>query len=221
MCGMSFQQWSSTQITLFERTRQSAWLDAVTTLLTRSERILVYYNTSLEGVEQPKKWPKPPGNAFSDTLLMSRFQNFAADATKKQTALRAVFWNRASRGFDYLINSNWFGAKHSEKLVNSMLPIKGVRKQFVVDWHYLVLAVPIPTFSFSSLLMTWQINSRVTTKLGLICSGWLHSLCYPSTQTRLTNIHPPPITATQLGLISFPIGLSILLHLIDVAFITP
>jgi len=28
---------TSTQITLFERTRQSAWLDAVTTPLTRSE----------------------------------------------------------------------------------------------------------------------------------------------------------------------------------------
>jgi len=32
----------STQITLFQRTRQSAWLDAVTTLLTRSEWILVH-----------------------------------------------------------------------------------------------------------------------------------------------------------------------------------
>jgi len=42
MCGVSTQQWPSTQITLFERTRQSAWLDAVTTLLTRSDWILVY-----------------------------------------------------------------------------------------------------------------------------------------------------------------------------------
>jgi len=37
----------------------------------------------LEGVEQPKKSPKKLGNAFSDALLMSRFQNFAADAEKK------------------------------------------------------------------------------------------------------------------------------------------
>ena len=36
MCGVSIQQQPSTQITLFERTRQSAWLDAVTTPLTRS-----------------------------------------------------------------------------------------------------------------------------------------------------------------------------------------
>jgi len=39
----------------------------------------------LEGVEQPKISPKKPGNAFSDALLMSRFQNFAADAAKKKT----------------------------------------------------------------------------------------------------------------------------------------
>jgi len=40
----------------------------------------------LEGVEQPKISPKKPGNALSDALLMSRFQNFAADAAKKKTA---------------------------------------------------------------------------------------------------------------------------------------
>jgi len=40
----------------------------------------------LEGVEQPKKSPKNPGNALSDALLISRFQNFAADATKKNPA---------------------------------------------------------------------------------------------------------------------------------------
>jgi len=31
----------------------------------------------LEGVEQPKISPKKPGNALSDALLMSRFQNLA------------------------------------------------------------------------------------------------------------------------------------------------
>jgi len=45
----------------------------------------------LEGVEQPKISPKTPGNAFSDALLLSRFQNFAADAAKKKTALRTFF----------------------------------------------------------------------------------------------------------------------------------
>ena len=45
----------------------------------------------LEGVEQTKTSPKKPGNALSDALLMSRFQNFAADAAKNKIALRAVF----------------------------------------------------------------------------------------------------------------------------------
>jgi len=38
----------------------------------------------LEGVEKLKISPKKPGNALSDALLMSRFQNFAADAAKKK-----------------------------------------------------------------------------------------------------------------------------------------
>jgi len=58
----------------------------------------------LEGVEQSKISPETPGNALSDALLMSRFQNFAADTpTKKnlaefETALRAVFINSLIRG---------------------------------------------------------------------------------------------------------------------------
>jgi len=36
----------------------------------------------VERVEQRKMSPKNPGNAFSDALLMSCFQNFAADAAK-------------------------------------------------------------------------------------------------------------------------------------------
>jgi len=42
MCGVSTQQLQSTQITLFEMTRQSAWLDAVMIPLTTSKWILVY-----------------------------------------------------------------------------------------------------------------------------------------------------------------------------------
>ena len=46
-----------------------------------------------------KNMTKKTGNALSDALLMSCFQNFAADAAKK-TALLAVFENRASRCFN-------------------------------------------------------------------------------------------------------------------------
>jgi len=52
----------------------------------------------LEGVEQPKKWPKPPGNAFSDTLLMSSFQNSKARFVRFfETTLRAVLINESIR----------------------------------------------------------------------------------------------------------------------------
>ena len=42
MRRVSTQKWPSNQITIFERTRQSAWFDAVTTPLTSSEWVLVY-----------------------------------------------------------------------------------------------------------------------------------------------------------------------------------
>jgi len=41
-----------------------------------------------KGVEQPKKSPNKPGSACSDALLMSRFQDLAADAAKKKTFAR-------------------------------------------------------------------------------------------------------------------------------------
>jgi len=65
----------------------------------KSVNSCVLQHLFLEGVEQPKKLPKKPSNALSDALLMSRFQNFAADAAKTKSALCVVFWNRASRGF--------------------------------------------------------------------------------------------------------------------------
>ena len=51
----------------------------------------------LEGVEQPKISPKTPRNAFSDALLMSRFQNCAVDDAKYKTALRAVLIHELTR----------------------------------------------------------------------------------------------------------------------------
>jgi len=49
----------------------------------------------LEGGGQPKNSPKTPANALSHALLMSRAQNFVADAA-----------HRAPHGFDSSINSN-------------------------------------------------------------------------------------------------------------------
>ena len=48
-------------------------------------------------VGQPNKWPKNPGNALSDALVMSSSENFAADAAKKTSF---------SCGFNQFINSN-------------------------------------------------------------------------------------------------------------------
>jgi len=49
-----------------------------------------------------KKMAQNPGNALSDALLMSRFQNFAADAAKKKSGFLKLHF----RGFDSWINSN-------------------------------------------------------------------------------------------------------------------
>jgi len=64
----------------------------------------VLENLFLEGLEQPKISPKTPGKALSNALLMSRFQDFAADEKKKtrsarfcRTALRAVLINELIR----------------------------------------------------------------------------------------------------------------------------
>jgi len=99
MCGVSSQQWPSTQILCLKgrvRTQGSTmWWHQ----LPKSNWILVYWNTSFEGVQQPKTWwsPENPGNALSDAFLMLRFQNFAA-------AAGATKQNRASRGFNSRIN---------------------------------------------------------------------------------------------------------------------
>ena len=76
----------------------------------------------LEGVEQPKISPQKNENALSDALLISRFQNFAANAAKKkpssapfhETALRAV-----------LINQFVYSGPNSEKLFSLLLPLSG------------------------------------------------------------------------------------------------
>jgi len=64
----------------------------------------------LERVEQPKISPKKPGKAFSDALLISCFQNFAAVAANKKTA---------------------FGAKDSEKLFYSLQHLHTTLASFV------------------------------------------------------------------------------------------
>jgi len=83
MCEVWTRERPSTQIILFERIRQSAWLDAMTTQLTRHEWILAYQNTFFFGwTLATKKLPKNPRNAFSESPIMSRFRKFTAGAAK-------------------------------------------------------------------------------------------------------------------------------------------
>ena len=108
MYEMSTQQWPSTEIILFERTRQSAWLDAQAETtpiaceflcITTTPRVnsCVLKQLRLWGSSATKKSPKTPGNAFTDALPMSSFQNFAADVAIKKTALLVFFWKLMTR----------------------------------------------------------------------------------------------------------------------------
>ena len=63
------------------------------------ENSCVLKHLFLKGVEQLKMSPEKPKKALSDALLMSRFQ-ISRLTPQKKSALCAVFWNRASRGFN-------------------------------------------------------------------------------------------------------------------------
>jgi len=83
MCGVSTQQWPSTEITWFERTRQSARLDAVTIPLTRSEWILAYLNTSFWGISATKTIAKKPRKSTTRRADVT-FSKFRGSRRKKK-----------------------------------------------------------------------------------------------------------------------------------------
>jgi len=94
--GLSTQQWPNARITLFEKTRQSAWLDTEATPVDKKRVNSCVLNHPLFwGSSATKNPPRTLGNALSDVVLMSRFQK----------PRRAVFWDRTSRGFNWSINS--------------------------------------------------------------------------------------------------------------------
>ena len=86
--GVSTQKWPSNQITM-------VWKDTSERMVRRCDDTVdkkrvnscVLKHLFLERVEQPKISPKNPGISLSDALLMSCFQNFAANAAKKTTAV--------------------------------------------------------------------------------------------------------------------------------------
>jgi len=83
--GVSTQQWPSTPITLFQRTRQSAWLDAVTTPV---ENFCASKHVFIWGSSATKKFaPKPRKYSFRR----------ATNVTFKKFELCVVFRNRFAR----------------------------------------------------------------------------------------------------------------------------
>ena len=115
ICGLSTQQWPSTQITLFERTRKSMWLDDVTTPVDKKRISSCVWKHLLEGVQPPKIIAKELGNSVSDALRppVSCFQNSEAGNMKPLFAL--FYW--LMNELPYL-----FWSKDSEKLFTSLLP---------------------------------------------------------------------------------------------------
>jgi len=114
MCGVLIQQWPSTQITLFERTREGAWLNAVTTPVDKT-RVNPWVN---------KGSPQNSGKCSlrrATNITFSKFRGWRRQKKLRcaclcETVLCAVLINS-------LIN-NWFGAKDSEKLFASLAPDK-------------------------------------------------------------------------------------------------
>jgi len=111
MRGVSTQQWPSTQITFCERTRQSAWLDAVTIPLTRSKRILVYWNASFVGrssatkkiAKNTRKCFLRRANVTFSKLRVWRHKNMRRSARFYLMNQFALIWGHSEKLFSLLI----------------------------------------------------------------------------------------------------------------------
>jgi len=153
MCGMSNQQWPSTEITLIERKRQSAWLDAVTIQVDKKRVNYFVLKHLFWRSSATKNSPRKHDNALSDALLMSRFQNFPAgtfDGAVQNNARRG-FLKPCFAQFQFFIHS--FGAKDSEKLFASLDTDTRTRKH--VTQHITCISV-----SWQSLTGSKDLNKR-------------------------------------------------------------
>jgi len=82
-----------------------AWLDDEMTPFDKKRvNSCVLKHPLFWGSSSTKNPPIHCGNAVSDALLMSQFENFAGGAANKKTAMHVVFRNRASRGWNLSIN---------------------------------------------------------------------------------------------------------------------
>jgi len=85
MCGVSIQ-WPSTQITLFERTRQSAWLDAMRHRWQEASEFLCTKTPLFGGSWATKKMAKNPRKCFLRRATNVAFSKFRGWRCKKKIA---------------------------------------------------------------------------------------------------------------------------------------
>ena len=100
-CGMSPQQWPNIRITLLERTRQSATRRWDDTSRQEANEFLCLKTPPFLKSSATKNSAKYPGNAFSDALLKSLFQNFAAGVSHEPRETRETRF----QSFNSSINS--------------------------------------------------------------------------------------------------------------------
>jgi len=102
MCGMSTQQWPNTRITVFERTRQSTWLDTETTPVDkkRMNSCVLKHPFFWGSAATKQSAPKPRKYSLRRATNVT-FSKFRGWSSKK----KRVVWNRASHCFNWSINS--------------------------------------------------------------------------------------------------------------------
>jgi len=79
-------------------------------------KAIINITSVLEGVQQPNKSPKPPGNAFSDAVQYFTFSKFHSSGRKEkeprsarffEATLRAVLINKLIDDFIYQLRWGW------------------------------------------------------------------------------------------------------------------
>jgi len=141
MCGVSTQEWPSTQTTLIERTRQSAWLDTVTSFTRRSE-LLCTKPPFFEGwreLSNQKNHPKTQKCSLRRATNVTVSKKFSCH--KRNPALRFF------ETFAVLINS-WVNSG-PEKLFSSLDPFVWLFVKPLRRW---------PSREFENAYKCWKSN---------------------------------------------------------------
>ena len=129
---------TSSRVTLFERTCQSAWLDAAPIPLTRSERILGYQNTSFWWELSNQKNRQNPPEMLSPTRYYYHILKISRLTPQKKTG----FLKPRFAQFELFMNSNEFGATERFREVVFVATIPKYRFNKTKQ-HTLVCSLPV------------------------------------------------------------------------------